>query len=154
MNMIDSVQKQIPDVDDEGLSTENLRNPEDIQDVETEADETDSQGNRVLGIPILSEWEKTYDTAEVEAPLGDGVTFTITWDGIIGADGYEVEVTTKGEMQETEYIRTQIVTEPTYSESFSHINMCMKVRVRAYKDTDMMKGYGEWSQEKELIYSP
>ena len=135
---------------------ENFHNMYCGYDNEEEKEAVDSQDSSRLGTPVLSEWEKTADTAEMENPAGDGVTYTVTWDEIEGADGYEVELKTKenGSAEEDWYIQTTTVTETLFSESFSHIEMHLKVKVRAYREIDMVKEYGDWSSEKETIYRP
>ncbi len=135
---------------------ENFNNTYSACNNEEEKEAADSQESKRLGTPVLSEWEKTADTAEMENPAGDGVTYTVTWDEIEGADGYEVELKTKGNgsAEEDWFVRTTTVTEPQFSNSFSHIDMHLKVKVRAYREIDTVKEYGDWSSEKETIYSP
>ncbi len=120
----------------------------------TPEENTDIQADAPLGIPVLSDWAKTYDSAEDPNPIGDGVTFTITWNGVEGADGYEAEITSRRDDGTGPYVRTATMTAPVCEESFSHIYMNMKIKVRAYKETEVGRQYGEWSPEKEMSYSP
>ena len=104
--------------------------------------------------PVVSEWKKIWDSKEESEPKSDGVTYQITWDKITGADGYEVELQSRDSGNEQWSSRTITVTEPSYRESFSHIDMQLKARVRAFRRTGTTKEYGDWSQEKQLNYSP
>ena len=104
--------------------------------------------------PVVSEWKKIWDSKEESEPKSDGVTYQITWDKITGADGYEVELQSRDSGNEQWSSRTITVTEPSYCESFSHIDMQLKARVRAFRRTGTTKEYGDWSQEKQLNYSP
>lgn len=110
--------------------------------------------NTKLAVPVVSEWKKIWDSAEETSPKSDGVTYQITWDKITGADGYEVELQSRDSGNEQWSSRTITVTEPSYRESFSHIDMQLKARVRAFRRTGTTKEYGDWSQEKQLNYSP
>ena len=110
--------------------------------------------NEKLKTPVLSEWKKTWNSAEETSPTSDGVTYQITWDKITGADGYEVEVQSRDSGNEKWSSRIVTVKNPSYSESFSHIEMQMKVRVRAFRKSGITKEYGDWSQEKQLNYNP
>ena len=110
--------------------------------------------NTKLAVPVVSEWKKIWDSAEETSPKSDGVTYQITWDKITGADGYEVELQSRDSGNEQWSSRTITVTEPSYRESFSHIDMQLKARVRAFRKTGTTKEYGDWSQEKQLNYSP
>ena len=110
--------------------------------------------NTKLAVPVVSEWKKIWDSAEEISPKSDGVTYQITWDKITGADGYEVELQSRDSGNEQWSSRTITVTEPSYRESFSHIDMRLKARVRAFRRTGTTKEYGDWSQEKQLNYSP
>ncbi len=148
---LDPVQEQTPETVTEAAPiTEETPvaelTPEETADIQTDAP---------LGIPVLSDWEKTYDSAEDANPMGDGVTFTITWNGIDGADGYETEFTSQqSDAGSGPYVETKTVAEPIYEISFSHIYMYMKIKVRAYKETEAGRQYGDWSLEKEMSYSP
>ena len=110
--------------------------------------------NTKLAVPVVSEWKKIWDSAEEISPKSDGVTYQITWDKITGADGYEVELQSRDSGNEQWSSRIITVTEPSYRESFSHIDMQLKARVRAFRKTGTTKEYGDWSQEKQLNYSP
>lgn len=110
--------------------------------------------NTKPAVPVVSEWKKIWDSAEETFPKSDGVTYQITWDKITGADGYEVELQSRDSGNEQWNSRTITVTEPSYRESFSHIDMQLKARVRAFRKTGITKEYGDWSQEKQLNYSP
>ena len=110
--------------------------------------------NTKLAVPVVSECKKIWDSAEETSPKSDVVTYQITWDKITGADGYEVELQSRDSGNEQWSSRTITVTEPSYRESFSHIDMQLKARVRAFRKTGTTKEYGDWSQEKQLNYSP
>lgn len=119
----------------------------------TDSASKDTQ-NAKLATPVLSEWKKIRDSAEETFAISDGVTYQITWDKIAGADGYEVELQSQDSGNDKWISRTVTVNDPSYSESFSHIEMHMKARVRAFRKSGITKEYGDWSQEKQLNYHP
>lgn len=119
----------------------------------TDSASKDTQ-NAKLATPVLSEWKKIRDSAEETFAISDGVTYQITWDKIAGADGYEVELQSQDSGNDKWISRTVTVNDPSYSESFSHIEMHLKARVRAFRKSGITKEYGDWSQEKQLNYHP
>ena len=119
----------------------------------TDSASKDTQ-NAKLATPVLSEWKKIRDSAEETFAISDGVTYQITWDKIAGADGYEVELQSQDSGNDKWISRTVTVNDPSYSESFSHIEMHLKARVRAFRKSGITKEYGDWSQEKQLNYYP
>lgn len=112
------------------------------------------KGDRMTLYTVGTDSPEGQKTQIFTSPKSDGVTYQITWDKITGADGYEVELQSRDSGNEQWSSRIITVTEPSYRESFSHIDMQLKARVRAFRKTGTTKEYGDWSQEKQLNYSP
>lgn len=105
-----------------------------------------------LKAPSLGNWKKTYDSANDLSPLhGDGVTYTITWGKIQGATGYQVLYSSND--NGTWYKKYYNVKKTTFSDSFSHIDIIIKAKVRAYVSINGVKYYGAWSTEKTKVIS-
>lgn len=98
-----------------------------------------------LKAPALTEWRKTHDSATCNCAIPhDGVTYTINWNKIPKASGYQVYYGTNDNGQW--YMLKENTKKLSFSTSFSHINMKLKARVRAYVMIDGKKVYGPWSK--------
>lgn len=110
----------------------------------------DSRGLTVtpaLGRPTVSDWKKTHDSATCNCnPPHDGVEYTISWKRVPGASGYQVYYGQNDNGQwYTGYSNT---TNLKFSLSFSHINMNLKAKVRAFRTVNGRRIYGSWSTMK------
>lgn len=97
-----------------------------------------------LKAPTVSNWKKTWD-GNWSKPKANGVAYTITWNKIAGASGYQVKVSTK-EGTWCPY-RAVLTKKCTYTEAGSTIEKS-KAKVRAYKLVNGKKQYGAWSKTK------
>lgn len=97
--------------------------------------------------PTLSSWKKTYDSA-TDPFVFDGVTYTISWNKVPGATGYEVY--DYGWTEDRGWVLQKHKTTKTkFSTSFSHIDMKIKAKVRAYIKVNGKTIYGPWSSVKQ-----
>ena len=100
-----------------------------------------------LKAPTVSNWKKTWD-GKWSTPRADGVAYTITWNKVAGASGYQVKVATKeGTWWPYRYVLTK---KRSYTEAGSSIEKS-KARVRAYKIVNGKKQYGPWSKTKVSV---
>ena len=97
-----------------------------------------------LKAPVLSSWKKTWD-GRWSTPPANGVQYTVTWNKVAGASGYQVKISTK-EGNWSAY-RSIITKKRSYSEAGSSIEQS-KAKVRAYKIVKGKKQYGPWSKVK------
>lgn len=100
-----------------------------------------------LEAPVLSVWKKTQDSAINNSAMLDGVTYTIRWSNVKNADGYQVYSYSSDSGNPWALIKT-LTSKRSFSTSFSHINMKIKAKVRAYKVWHGKKIYGPWSEMK------
>lgn len=110
----------------------------------------DSRGLTVipaLGRPTVSDWKKTHDSATCNCKIPhNGVAYTISWNKIPGASGYQVYSGIQdSEGWHTEYSNT---TKCQFTLNFSHINTQIKAKVRAFKTVNGRRIYGSWSTMK------
>lgn len=100
-----------------------------------------------LKAPTVSNWKKTWD-GNWSTPKADGVAYTITWNKVSGASGYQVKVSTKeGIWSSYRYVLTK---KRSYTEAGSTVEKS-KARVRAYKVVNGKKQYGPWSKTKVSV---
>ena len=100
-----------------------------------------------LKAPTVSNWKKTWD-GNWSTPKADGVAYTITWNKVSGASGYQVKVSTKeGTWSSYRYVLTK---KRSYTEAGSTVEKS-KARVRAYKVVNGKKQYGPWSKTKVSV---
>ncbi len=100
-----------------------------------------------LKAPTVSNWKKTWD-GSWNTPKSDGVAYTITWNKVSGASGYQVKVSTKeGTWSSYRYVLTK---KRSYTEAGSTVEKS-KARVRAYKVVNGKKQYGPWSKTKVSV---
>ncbi len=100
-----------------------------------------------LKAPTVSNWKKTWD-GSWNTPKSDGVAYTITWNKVSGASGYQVKVSTKeGTWSSYRYVLTK---KRSYTEAGSTVDKS-KARVRAYKVVNGKKQYGPWSKTKVSV---
>lgn len=100
-----------------------------------------------LKAPTVSNWKKTWD-GNWNTPKSDGVAYTITWNKVSGASGYQVKVSTKeGTWSSYRYVLTK---KRSYTEAGSTVEKS-KARVRAYKVVNGKKQYGPWSKTKVSV---
>lgn len=97
-----------------------------------------------LDIPNLGEWKLTSTLEDAERNGSDGVQYTITWEEVPGADGYEIE---KGEMTESDgWFPYEEETESCQvGIGFSDPPSAIRAKVRAYHFVNGEKVYGPWS---------
>lgn len=100
-----------------------------------------------LKAPTVSNWKKTWD-GNWSTPKANGVAYTITWNKVSGASGYQVKVSTKeGTWSSYRYVLTK---KRSYTEAGSTVEKS-KARVRAYKVVNGKKQYGPWSKTKVSV---
>lgn len=100
-----------------------------------------------LKAPTVSNWKKTWD-GNWSTPKANGVAYTITWNKVSGASGYQVKVSTKeGTWSSYRYVLTK---KRSYTEAGSTVEKS-KARVRAYKVVNGKKQYGSWSKTKVSV---
>ena len=97
-----------------------------------------------LKAPVLSSWKKTWD-GRWSTPPANGVQYTVTWNKVAGASGYQVKISTK-EGNWSAY-RSIITKKRSYSEAGSSSEQS-KAKVRAYKIVKGKQQYGPWSKVK------
>lgn len=100
-----------------------------------------------LGRPTISDWKKTHDSATCNCnPPHDGVEYTISWKKVPGASGYQVYY---GQNDNGKwYTGYKNTTKLNFSIGFSHINMNLKAKVRAFRTVNGRRIYGSWSTMK------
>ncbi len=100
-----------------------------------------------LGKPQVSSWRKTHDSATCNCKNPhDGVQYTLSWNKVPGASGYQVYY---GQNDNGEwYTGYSNTTKLNFSLSFSHINMNLKAKVRAFRTVNGKRVYGPWSEMK------
>lgn len=99
-----------------------------------------------IGVPKMGQWYKSYDSAKDPKAVGDGVTYTIKWKKVRGADGYQVQ---KFEIDgETgHWYKYDPVDQKKCSTSISFSSVsAIKAKVRAYKNVNGKRIYGKWSK--------
>ena len=100
-----------------------------------------------LKAPTVSNWKKPWD-GNWSTPKANGVAYTITWNKVSGASGYQVKVSTKeGTWSSYRYVLTK---KRSYTEAGSTVEKS-KARVRAYKVVNGKKQYGPWSKTKVSV---
>lgn len=112
----------------------------------------DSNGlavNTMLSAPAVTSWRKTHDSTTCNCKVPhNGVEYTITWKKVPGANGYQVFCGTND--NGTWHTRYTNTTKLNFSESFSHIEMRLMAKVRAYTTVNGRKVYGPWSTVKSI----
>lgn len=107
-----------------------------------------------LRTPELTSWKKTHDSANCNCKIPhDGVTYTINWKKVPNASGYEISY---GENESGTWQTSHSTTKKLkFSATFSHIDMKIKAKVRAYVTVNGKKIYGPWSKSitKTISYS-
>lgn len=100
-----------------------------------------------LGRPTVSDWKKTHDSATCNCnPPHDGVEYTISWKKVPSASGYQVYY---GQNDNGKwYTGYKNTTKLNFSIGFSHINMNLKAKVRAFRTVNGRRIYGSWSTMK------
>lgn len=101
-----------------------------------------------LGKPSVSEWKKTYDSA-ADIFGGNGVEYTVNWSTVKGASGYQVKYYERQEDDDCWYSEEKNIRNTSFSTSFSHINIDLRIKVRAYTTINGQRVYGPWSSLKE-----
>ncbi|MCI5901624.1 MAG: hypothetical protein MRZ74_03770 [Blautia sp.] len=103
---------------------------------------------RLFKAPNLGSWKKTYDSAYSKPFQFDGVQYSIKWEQVRGATGYEVYFLSKDADDRTWFCQKSFTRRTSFSINFSHIDYDLKIKVRAYKIVDGKKAYGSWSNYK------
>ena len=105
----------------------------------------------VLPAPKLGKFIKTNDFSQ-NHQIGSGVQYTVKWNTVKGASGYQVKEYEKGWEGGQWWSQSSFTTKEYYSVSFSDL-YAFKVRVRAFKYINGKKIYGQWSSPTgKVIY--
>ena len=103
-----------------------------------------------LGKPKLGKWKKVPDDPNAE---GDGVSYSISWNKISGASGYQVRYYEREAEYDNWYTWKETTKKCKAYIGFSSIYQ-FKVKVRAYRISNGKKIYGPWSKaRKKTMYS-